>query len=826
MSVERNQELKDAFIYRDTRLMSRKFMDWITDPLIFRNLLMVYIVTSLIIPLIILPFTIIVFGTIFWWRIQKRRMPLRYPQWIKAKDPSTLDDKAPKMREGAGIEFVGNEKPGITIQGKDELWESDSDLRVHRLVMATTGGGKTNTLLSWMLNPLLWGSGFMYADGKAQNTLYVDIYAMCDLMWRTDDLLLVNYMMGGVDVFAELASGKKSKKKRKSNTLNPFGKANHDTINQLLTTMMPKSGGDGAQWQQKAGNMMAGVTQVSCYLRAKKESKVSVKTLRDNMSLQNIIKLSQRNDLPEAATGALKAYLNVGLPGFNADAVKAGKNQPQTALDQHGYLTGQFTAPLGLLADTYGHIFMDVSPEVDMLDVVLNNRILVVMIPTLEMSSAQAGNLGKIVVAATKMMMAANLGSDVEGSVLDLTQNRPTNTEVPYEVVLDELGYYFAEGIALMFAQARSLGIALTASGQDFQAMAKDNKNEVESMIANTGLKVALKTEDPKETFEVFQKAAGEVYVSRVSGFENNSGSSHYTGKTDASIEKQSKLSLGELRALPPGDGIVLFKDKVIRASMFDMYQDLKKLTPKDSNVFVNVLLPIDLPQLSDISAYCKPSSEDKTGRIMELVMSGNTPTYPPSIAAQEILFAISSAAAKIPEDTPATERGIVLFMSAFNTIKKQMEEVVPVESPTDYKDVSNSRDKARGASNRFDYLDNPPFVKVNESNSKNAVDSIGEDEIMGVDIETNQRHLELTEDTKQNIAELVSSLTAGANQSATISKETEKEIESIRLSVEAGCKFEDSVAEKKEEPSSFDSIEDLLNCFDVIKKNMDKKED
>jgi len=808
MSVERNQELNGKFLHRDTRPLFRKLGDWLRKPINFRNTCIGYCVICIALPILLVPSLVVAFSVILWWRVQKHPLPLRYPEYANAPDPSTLSDSNRSMWKGAGIEFLGNERQGITIDGGDELWLTNPDIRVHRLIMATTGGGKTNTLVSWMLNPLCWGSGFMYSDGKAQNTLWVDIYLMADLLWRTDDLLIVNYMMGGEDQFKRIATGKRGTKPRRSNTLNPFGKANNDTINQLLSAMMPKASGDGQQWQSKAVNMMAGVTQVSCYLRAKRESEVSVKTLRDNMSLQNIIKLSQRADIPDAAVGAIKAYLTVGLPGFNPDAVKAGKPQAQTTLDQHGYLTGQYTRTLGLLADTYGHIFMDALPEVDMTDVVLNNRILVVMIPTLEMAVEQAGNLGKIVVAATKMMMAANLGADVEGKVIDIVENRPTNSRVPYEVVLDELGYYFADGIDLMFAQGRSLQIGLTASGQDFQAMAKDNKNQVESMIANTGLKVALKTEDPKETFEVFQKAAGEAYVSRVAGFEQADGSTNFRGKSDASIEKQHRISLEELRALGPGDGVVLFQDRVVRASMFNAFADLKKLTKNTTSVSLNAMLPISMPQMHEIAAMCRRNDEDKSEKIMSLLLSGATPFYPmpdnkPLIA---VSLAVAGASQKLRDNMPAVERGITLFVAARRALK-QIKGIESAVKPKEFLAVKRA--------DPMTFLNTPPF-KVESKRDAAPTKPANTAEEFGIEKADRSTRVTLTEKTQKEIADIVSCLHEGDPTTGMI----EDEVESVRSTLEAGCQFEDQVSNKDDTPVAFDSVNDLLGAFDMMERS------
>lgn len=807
MSIERNQEINSGVIYRDTRTRLKKTTDWLRRPDNFRNTMLFYAGFCVLLPMLIIPSLLIVAGMYLWFKNKRLPLPIRYPLHSGAPDPSTSTDKSPKPRPGSGIEFLGNERRGISVDGGDELWVSDSDIRVHRLVMATTGGGKTNTLLSWMLNPLTWGSGFMYSDGKAQNTLWADTYRMANLMWRTDDLLILNYMMGGEDQFEDAALGRRRIKMRKSNTMNPFGKANNDTINQLLSAMMPKASGDGASWQSKAINMMAGVTQVSCYLRARREGQVSVKTLRDNMALPNIIKLSQRADLPEAAVSSLKAYLNVGLPGYSHEAAKSGKQQSQTCLDQHGYLSGQYTRTLGLLTETYGHIFMDGIPEIDMSDVVLNNRILIAMIPTLEMAPEQAANLGKIVVVAAKMMMAANLGSTVEGDEADLISNRPTNTTVPYEVVLDELGYYFADGIDLMFAQGRSLGIGLTASGQDFQAMAKDsnNKNQVESMIANTGLKVALKTEDPKETFEVFQKAAGEAFVTRVSGFEQLSGSSAFRGRAEATIEKQHRITLQEVRNLKPGDGVVLFEDKVIRASMFNMFADIADYAPKNSDIKLNTMLPIDVPQIHEISALCSRGEDDRAENIMYLIMAGTPPIYQPPQNPMLIMIAasVSAAAVKIPRTVSAAERGISLFVAARNALRMQRAPASKMNAA-----VKEAAPVAPTAG-PLDFLNAPPFG-VEPSNTAH-----GQDEEFG--IERNAR-ITLTAETQKEIADIVSELSDfDAPEIVT------REVESVRTTVEAGCNYQDQTQGNTDEPFALNDLGSLFSAFDQIQKDLGK---
>ena len=141
--------------------------------------------------------------------------------------------------------------------------------------------------------------------------------------------------------------------------------------------------------------------------------------------------------LPDTVIEPIKNYV-FNLPGFNPD--KKGKQVSQV-LEQHGFITMQLTRVFSSLADTYGHILRTKLAEVDLKDVVLNRRILVVLLPALEKSPAELSNLGKVIIASLRVMMASGLGDSVEGEYADLIDSKPTNSETPYLCILDEYGY-------------------------------------------------------------------------------------------------------------------------------------------------------------------------------------------------------------------------------------------------------------------------------------------------------------------------------------------------------------------------------------------------
>src|SRR5262249_17814487 len=135
----------------------------------------------------------------------------------------------------------------------------------------------------------------------------------------------------------------------------------------------------------------------------------------------------------------------------------------------------------------------------------------------------------------------------------------------------DEYGYYAVPGFAVVPAQARSLGFSAIFAGQDLPAFQKASKEEAASIGANTNIKICMKMEDPTDTWEFFNKTAGETYATTVSGFQVNAGSlsSNYMDTRNASIEKRSRIDLLDLRDQREGDAHIFWRSKIIRARMF-----------------------------------------------------------------------------------------------------------------------------------------------------------------------------------------------------------------------------------------------------------------
>ena len=532
---------------------------------------------------------------------RRAKLPFRMPQHSGVDDYNDIKPGSNKPNKASGIYLYGYEN-----QTGDELWFSNDDMRTHTLIFGSTGSGKTEALVSIAFNALCQSSGFIYVDGKGDNSLFAKVFSMVRFMGREDDMLLINFMTGARDIMGP-------QEKRLSNTMNPFSMGSSSMLSQLVVSLMggASKSSDGDMWKGRAIGFVEALMKVLVVMRDAGYILLDASTIRDYFLLPKlealvIDKLFIREDkdavslenFPKDVLEPIKNYV-LNLPGYNPE--KKGKQVSQV-LEQHGYITMQLTRVFTSLADTYGHIMRTNLAEVDIKDVVLNRRILCVLLPALEKSPDELSNLGKIIVASLRSMMAAGLGDSVEGTFDDLVTRKPTNAPTPYLCILDEYGYYAVEGFAVVPAQARSLGFSIVFAGQDLPAFQKASKEEAASIGANTNIKVCMKLEDPIETWDFFNKGAGESFVTQVDSYQVNSGNlmGNYEDGKGARLEKRSRIDLLDLKEQTPGEAHFFFKSKIVRGRFF--YSNPKPV----KEIRLNHSLKIEKPEDALITALQK----------------------------------------------------------------------------------------------------------------------------------------------------------------------------------------------------------------------------
>lgn len=591
--LDKRQEQNPEQLIRDTRTFGQRVGDFFRNSTAVAVTLLMLAVSAFFLPGlsdIILLSAITVFIIAL---TRKSTLPFRLPLSSDRKDYNDTAPGSHKPRKARGIYYFGNE-----INTNLELWFSNEDMRTHVLIFGSTGSGKTETLISLAFNALMQSSGFIYIDGKGDNALFAKIFSMVRSMGREDDLLLINFMTGARDITGP-------QKARLSNTMNPFSIGSSSMLSQLVVSLMPDStqSSDGDMWKGRAIVFVEALMKVLVAMRDAGAILLDANTVRNYFELDRLeamvvdkvfIRDGQEpvsmESMPPSVLEPITNYLK-NLPGWTRE--RKGKQVSQV-LEQHGFITMQLTRVFGSLADTYGHIIRTNLAEVDLKDVVLNRRILVVLLPALEKSPDELSNLGKVIIASLKAMMAAGLGEDVEGRYQELIQRKPTNAATPFLCILDEYGYYAVKGFAVVPAQARSLGFSVIFAGQDLPAFEKASKEEAASIGANTNIKICMKLEDPMQTWEFFQKTAGEAYVTHVSGFQSEARGllNNYLDNRGAQLEKRQRIDLMDLKDQREGEMHVFFKSTIIRARAF--YANPKPVKAMRLNQFLKVDAPLD----------------------------------------------------------------------------------------------------------------------------------------------------------------------------------------------------------------------------------------
>ncbi len=591
--IESRNEIDPTMLLRDTRTLGQRIADFCSDPtniaiFLFSMAAISFYFSESATFLMLLGIVLFLYTY-----TRKQKLPFRLPKISRAKDYNDLKPGINTPNIARGIAFFGNDR-----KTGEEIWFGNDDMRTHALIFGSTGSGKTEALVSLAYNALVQGSGFIYVDGKGDNSLYAKVFSMVRSMGREDDLLLINFMTGARDIVGPQET-------RLSNTLNPFCQGSSSMLTQLVVSLMGSSGqsGDGDMWKGRAIAFVEALMRLLVYLRDEGSILLDANTIRNYFDLQRlesivIDKIFPRDDqesvniehVPKLVTDPLRNYLNT-LPGYNKE--KKGKQVSQV-LEQHGFITMQLVRSFSSLADTYGHIIRTNLAEVDFKDVVLNRRILVVLLPALEKSPDELSNLGKIIVSSLKAMMAAGLGDQVEGDYRDVILRKPTNAPTPYMCILDEYGYYAVQGFAVVPAQARSLGFSAIFAGQDLPAFQKASKEEAASIGANTNIKICMKLEDPTETWDFFTKTAGEAYVTKVDSFQTKDSSiaNSYMDTKSSSFEKRARVDLLDLKEQTEGEAHIFFKSKIVRARMF--YANPKPVKRLKINQFLKVEPPPD----------------------------------------------------------------------------------------------------------------------------------------------------------------------------------------------------------------------------------------
>ena len=229
-----------------------------------------------------------------------------------------------------------------------------------------------------------------------------------------------------------------------------------------------------------------------------------------------------------------------------------------------------------MLTDTYSHIYGAEDGEVDFADCIMQRRILVVLLPSLEKAPAELASLGKISLSAIRNACAVGLGANIEGDAADVLESLPTDAIGigPYLCIVDEYAAIVTPGFEVVLTQGRGLGIAAIVASQDYAGILEADRKGAQQMVANTSIKCFMKMQDSEKTYELIRGLAGQGTVVRTSGFNiDEKFGSDYRDSMNTTVEREDRI---DLRDQIEEEAHFVFSGQIVRGDMFYANPSLK----------------------------------------------------------------------------------------------------------------------------------------------------------------------------------------------------------------------------------------------------------
>jgi hypothetical protein len=430
-------------------------------------------------------------------------------------ESETITIHSRRYEEGTDLSFhpskpsQGDFVLGFDDHGRPVRLENDI-ARQHILIHGPDEAARKAVVLNLIASGIANGRGLIYlATGGAGD--FANVYATAAGYGRQDDVLLLNFahtqsgsaLSNTANPFAaathvrqddlHLTYNDEIKTRAAiSNTINPFATGTASHLTQFLLTLMyddTKEPEPHAFSRGRMTSILSNVMQALVIERDTRAMTLNFATVRGAMTFRRIYDLAYSQDYTHLLPGireSLRVYL-LSLPEFDP---AAGGAQSKRTLDHHNFLEMQIGSVLSLIIDRHGPIFEKKIGDVDLFDVIVNNRILVVTMP----QGALPGDLRKleqILFQGLKGWMTSQLSSTIEGSFSQTSDLRSTSGGAPIPFIMENAGRYVTSHPEAMSAQARSLGFSIIVTHDD----ATDMTHETHPGIVcntNTRVKVGL----------------------------------------------------------------------------------------------------------------------------------------------------------------------------------------------------------------------------------------------------------------------------------------------------------------------------------------------
>jgi hypothetical protein len=388
------------------------------------------------------------------------------------------------MQKRTGLRFGYTRDNALPVDIRNDF------LMRHTAIIGQSGVGKT-TLGEFLLwQQIIRGGGFIFIDAKLDAETRDKLGLMMELAGRADDFYVLN-----VDQPAN------------SNTYNPILKGDSDEVASRLLNLLPAAENNpGADYYRQSANYaLTVITGALKAARRRYHFGDLTMLLQSDRALEYVLRLP----IPPEARMPLEIFLN--------QFRKKEKGASPIDVERLKSVLGGMAGRIALFAQgKFGEVFNTYTPEIDLTDIVTNNKCAYVMLPTMGKDAA-ALNLGKMIL------------SDLRTAVYNVqSMRKEQRPNPPFLVFADEMGSYVMPGIARLFEQARSASICMLPAFQSFANLSVVSPDFSDIIVQNTWSKVFFKfasKDSPEMAAEIIGKTKKYAYTLSKSENEGNSAS-------------------------------------------------------------------------------------------------------------------------------------------------------------------------------------------------------------------------------------------------------------------------------------------------------------
>nr|WP_137406618.1 type IV secretory system conjugative DNA transfer family protein [Vibrio chagasii]KAB0482405.1 TraM recognition domain-containing protein [Vibrio chagasii] len=463
----------------------------------------------------------------------------------------------PKREAGKGTLIFGIE------YFKRRLLASNPDMETrHSLVMGSTGSGKTVLILTMLFQCLLQpgGTSAVIVDGKADIKLFWTIFAILKRLDRLHDFLVLNFLTP----MDTLDTSNMHDDALISNNMNIL---NNGTPDQMKTLTMglgrDSEGGDSSFWEGRTSTMIGASYQYLVYERDIEGLDLNIEVVRNFLVLRNMLKKASRKDVPLKYRLPLQQYLKT-LPTISDSVFEQSESEIDQmdiytkAEEQHSYNVMMVSETMSDLSETMNHIFVTKLSEVNMTDVCLGGRVLLVLLPSIAKNADSVAALGRLLLQGLRPILMRAAGYKLQGNRVTL-DNRPSSAKYPVRLFFDEYGMYAVKGFYVIVSLVRSYGFHVLFGAQTagmFQRVC--GREEYEALMGNLNNKFILKNEDHGESLSLALGRTGKVFGARQDKIENEVGGAVHE-KDDVRVEANDMVNAQMLASATPGEGLYIY---------------------------------------------------------------------------------------------------------------------------------------------------------------------------------------------------------------------------------------------------------------------------